>query len=638
MKTTHPKNFIDPNLLYLFNQGSYYHAYNTFGAHLVKEGRKSGVRFTVWAPGVRSVSVAGDHNDWAHNADYLTPIGTTGVWSGFVPGVAEGQRYKYRIETAAGQILMKADPFAFQAELRPETASVVRSLDYEWKDARWMEKRAKTDHFSQPKNIYEVHLGSWKQHPVDSDDPGDPRRFYTYRQLAKTLIPYVKEMGYTHIELLPVMEHPFDGSWGYQLTGFFAATSRYGDPTDLMYLIDCAHKAGIGVILDWVPGHFCRDAHGLGRFTGQMLYEGDDHQQWGTYKFNFNRSEVRSFLLSSAMFWLEKYHADGIRVDGVTSMLYLNFGKNEGEPKRQNIYGGDGDLDAISFLQEFNGMVGRYFPGVFTAAEESTSWPLVTAPPEAGGLGFHYKWDMGWMNDTLKYMSTDFPYRPGCHSMLTFSMMYAFNENFILPLSHDEVVHGKLSLIGRMPGDYWRKFAGLRLLALYQTTHPGGMLNFMGNEIGQFIEWRYYEGIEWFLLGYDHHARHQAFIKDLNKVYKKEKSLWDCDHSWNGFQWIDANNAEQGVLSYIRTSASGRITTVTLLNCDVRAYEKYRIGVPLPGRYEELINSDAAAYGGSGKVNSEAVQAEAIPAHGMPYSVEVTVPPIGGMILKRISK
>lgn len=630
---------IDPNLLYLYNTGTYYHAYRTFGAHRAQaEDGTTGVRFTVWVPGARSVRVVGDYNFWMAEGFDLSPIDSTGVWTGFMPGFDAGMRYKYCIVTADGETLYKADPFAFQAELRPSTASVVADLSYEWRDEKWLAKRAATNHFEAPKNIYEVHLGSWQQHVVETDDPGDPRKFYHYRELAKTLVPYVKKMGYTHVELLPLSEHPFDGSWGYQNTSYYAATSRYGEARDLKFLIDSFHRAGIGVIMDWVPGHFCRDSHGLGRFNGNMLYENMDHEQWGTYKFDFGRAEVRSFLLSNAMFWLEEYHVDGIRVDGVTSMLYLNFGVEDPGRQRKNRFGGDADLEAVSFLQEFARMVGQYFPGVFTAAEESTAWPLVTAPTDAGGLGFHYKWDMGWMNDTLKYMKQDFPYRPGCHNMLTFSMMYAFNENFILPLSHDEVVHGKRSLIGRMPGDYWRQFAGLRLLALYQMTHPGGKLNFMGNEIGQFIEWRYYESVEWFLLQYENHQKHQDFVRALNHIYKKEKALWECDHDWKGFSWIDADNAEQGILSYVRKTKSGRAMDVVVLNCGVMAYGNYRIGVPQPGLYQEIFNSDDSAYGGSGCVNTEPVRAEAVPFHGQPYSIEIKVPPIGGTIIKRVKK
>jgi len=459
--------------------------------------------------------------------------------------------------------------------------------------------------------------------------------FYTYRELADTLLPYVKEMGYTHLELLPVMEHPYDGSWGYQLTGYFAATSRHGAPQDLMYFIDACHRAGLGVILDWVPGHFCRDAHGLGRFNGEKLYESFDHPQWGTYEFDLGRSEVRSFLMSSATFWLEMFHADGIRVDGVSSMLYLNFGLEGDAAQRTNSEGGDSNLEAIRFLQEFNQMVGRNFPGVFTVAEESSAWPLITRPPEQGGLGFHYKWDMGWMNDTLRYMHTDFPGRPQNHNLLTFSMMYAFSENFILPLSHDEVVHGKCSLIGRMPGDYWRQFAGLRMLALYQMTHPGGKLNFMGNEIGQFIEWRFYSGIEWFLLDYPHHQQQQAFIRALNHVYLEESSLWQQDFDWKGYQWLDADNAAQSILLYARHGRRPNDVTVVAINFNTASYPEYRIGVPKGGWYRELINSDREEFGGSGlHFNDRPVKAEKIPCHGQPWSVRIQMPPMGGTVLK----
>ena len=458
-------------LLYLFNEGKYYNAADVFGAHLAESGGTPGARFTVWAPRAKSVHVYGDFNDWNDWNRELYPIGSTGVWSLFVPGAKQGDKYKYIIETAAGDKLFKADPFAFWSELRPATASVVWDMAFEWSDQRWTAKREKTDHFKEPKNIYEVHAGSWRKN-------GD--FFYNYRQLADELIPYVKDMGYTHIELLPLMEHPFDGSWGYQVTGFYSATSRYGTPQDLKYLINKAHKAGIGVIFDWVPGHYCKDAHGLYMFNGEYLYEKEEHPQWGTMKFDYGKKEVRSFLLSNAMFWIKEYHADGIRIDGVSSMLYLNFGVDDPGKKKYNIYGDERDLDAVSFCQELSAMVGSNCPGVFTVAEESTAWPLVTYPPEDGGLGFHYKWDMGWMNDTLRYVSTDTLYRKYEHSLITFSMMYTFNENFILALSHDEVVHGKASLIGKMPGDYYNKFAGLRVLALYQMTHPGAKLNFMG--------------------------------------------------------------------------------------------------------------------------------------------------------------
>ena len=644
------------DLLYIFGEGNYYHAYHIFGSH--KE--KNGIRFTVWAPFVKSVAVIGDWNGWKpregsylDGGDYLEPLGQSGCWSGVIGGVpgksgkcqgpSKGSCYKYLIETQKGKLLYKADPYAIYSQKRPETASVIWDLNYKWGDAAWMGARKQKNHFQEPCNIYEVHLGSWRQHPASKSGPAgeaDPDNrncsaFYTYRELAETLIPYAKKMGYTHLELLPVMEHPLDASWGYQTTGFFSATSRYGTPQDLMYFIDTCHKEGLSVILDWVPGHFCRDDHGLCRFNGQKLYEEMEHPNWGTFKFDYGRGQVRSFLLSSAMFWLECFHADGIRVDGVSSILYMNFGIEDEAKKRFNKDGTEGDQNAISFLQDLARMVGKYYPEVYTIAEESTAWPLVTYPPDDGGLGFHYKWDMGWMNDTLRFMQTDFPSRSEFHSLLTFSMMYAFNENFILPLSHDEVVHGKKSLIGRMPGDYWRQFANLRLLLFYQMTHPGKKLSFMGSEIAQFIEWREYEQLEWFLLDYEAHKKHQRYVKALNHFYKKEKALTSCDHNWAGFTWLDADNAKQNVISFIRKSASGRSFAVCAMNFGVQTYQKFRIGVPQPGTYKEVFNSDRPEYGGSGQVLTEPVKAEKIPMHGAPYSIEITIPPVGGTIWKK---
>ena len=595
-----------------------------------------GARFAVWAPGVRSVRVVGEFTGWQPGEHWLRHV-SGGVWAGFVPGVAEGALYKYLIETAAGELLYKADPYAFAAELRPGTASrAVKLTGYRWRDGEWMAARRGRDHFREPLNIYEVHLGSWRQHDVPRAGEQDvpPGAFYTYRELADTLVPYAKDMGYTHIELMPVMEHPLDGSWGYQVTGYFAATSRYGGPKDLMYLIDRCHRAGLGVILDWVPGHFCRDSHGLGRFNGEKLYEDQDHVQWGTYTFDFGRGEVRSCLLSSAVFWLERFHADGIRVDGVTSMLYLNYGVDDPARQRRNRNGGEENLEAVEFLRQFNRTVGEQFPGVFTAAEESTAWPMVTKLPEQGGLGFHYKWDMGWMNDTLRYLQTDFPWRPGAHEKLTFSMMYAFSENFILPLSHDEVVHGKCSLIGRQPGDYWRQFAGLRLLAQYQMTHPGGKLNFMGNEFGQFIEWRFYEGLEWFLLDYDHHRQHQEFIRQLNRLYRAEPSLWRREHGWDGFEWIDPDDRADSILSYARRGDSDDVTLV-VINFRTDSHFGFRLGAPEPGRWREIFNSDEERFGGSGlHYNPGVLRTEEIPANGRAQSLTLTVPPLGGVILR----
>ena len=620
---------LTPEKLFLFNQGSYYHSYRLFGAHPVS----GGVRFTVWCPGARDVSVIGDFSGW--NARPLSPQGKTGVWSAVIPEASAGQLYKYRITTAAGEILDKSDPYAFSAELRPGTASRIVSLDgYHWGDGHWRAAR-KQKKSAGPMNIYEVHLGSWKQQE-HTEDPN--RAFLTYRQLAEQLVPYARDMGYTHLELMPVMEHPFDGSWGYQVTGFFAPTSRYGSPEDFMYFVDQAHRNGLAVILDWVPGHFCRDSHGLGRFNGEMLYEAADHPEWGTYKFDFARSEVSGFLLSSALYWLHVYHADGLRVDGVTSMLYLNFGIPDWDKDAKvfNEYGTEENLAAIDFIRKLNDVVHTYAPGAIMIAEESSAWPHVTGSTASGGLGFDYKWDMGWMNDTLNYCKADFPYRPGCHNMLTFSMAYNFSEQFILPLSHDEVVHGKKSLMGRMPGDYWRQFAGLRLLALYQITHPGGKLSFMSTEYGPFIEWREYESLEWFLLDYPSHKAHQGYVATLNHIYKNAPALWQDDHSWEGFHWLDADDAAQCILLFRRTGRVKNQALTVLLNFRPDVYDGFRVGVPSPGEYQEVFNSDWSEFGGSGVCNPKPLKAEKVPCHGEKYSVKVQVPPIGGLILRKI--
>ena len=622
---------------YLYGEGTYYRCFDKFGAHKKSEDGKVGFHFAVWCPDVKNVWVSGSFCSWEEERYPLEPQATSGIWEGFVPGAKEGDYYKFLIETHDGRRFYKADPFAFATECPPETASRLYDLDgYKWKDGAWIKKRAKTNHYQRPLNIYEVHTGSWKRHP--SVIEGEEGAYYTWEELTEELPDYAKNMGYTHLELLPIMEHPFGGSWGYQTTGYYAPTARHGDPKGFMAFVDKCHKNGIGVILDWVPGHFCRDAHGLGQFNGYNLYEGQDHQQWGTYRFNFDKNEVRSFLVSNVLFWLEKYHVDGIRVDGVASMLNLNFGTLEEHKKIYNAHGGEEDLGAVEFLRAMNKNIGILFPGVFTIAEDSSTWPMVTMPPEIGGLGFHYKWDLGWMNDTLKYMKTDFPYRQGTHELLTFSMMYQFTENFVLPLSHDEVVHGKCSLIQRMPGDYWRQFAGLRLLYLYQMTHPGAKLNFMGNEIGQFIEWRYYEGIEWFLKQYEHHAMHQQFVRELNHIFLREKGFWMHNHSWDGFRWLEPNNNDQAILVYMRAAEDPKDQLIVLLNFRPDVYYDYRIGVPEKGRYYEVLNSDKPEYGGSGKVNTKILRTEDIPWQGMEQSVAVQVPPIGGLILKRYGK
>ena len=639
--------------LYLLGRGEWYRSYDKLGAHPCVEAGERGYRFAVWAPDVRAVQVVGDFNGWDVTADPLAPTRTGGVWQGFVAGIKPGDLYKFHILTQEGEELYKADPYAFAAELTPGTASrACAEPSYAWGDGAWMERRSTHDHMSEPLNIYEVHLGSWRRH---GDEPqGEPRedgtypgpldefpaqrgKFYTYDDLADELVAYVSEMGYTHVELLPVMEHPFDGSWGYQTTGYFAPTARYGAPEHLMHLVDAFHQAGIGVILDWVPGGFCADAQGLASFNGGMLYEREIHPNWGTHKFDFARGEVRSFLISNVLYWLERFHADGIRMDGVSSMLYLNFGVDDPREKKFNERGTEEDLDASAFIRQCNTVVSHYFPDVMMIAEESTAWPLVTYPPEDGGLGFHYKWDMGWMNDTLHYMQTDFPWRPGNHRLITFSMMYAFNENFVLPLSHDEVVHGKCSLIGRMPGDWWRQFAGMRALAFYQMMHPGAKLNFMGNEIAQFIEWRYYESIQWFLTDeYETHRSQQHFIAALNRLYRERPALWQRSYDWSGFEWIDADDSEQSIVSFVRRGEGRDDELVILVNFDPACYDTFRMGVPREGDWVEVFNSDAAEFGGSGKVNGDRVlSSEPYGWNGRENSIELTVPPLGGVVLER---
>ena len=639
--------------LFLFARGEWYRSYEKMGAHpAVTDDGTHGYHFAVWAPDVRTVHVIGDFNGWDETATPLYPTETGGIWQGFVAGIEEGALYKYLIECNDGRKLYKADPYGFYAEKVPGTASRTFDLDgYAWKDAHYLEQRSHRDMFAEPLNIFEVHLGSWRRH---GDEPqGEPREdgtypgpgdpfpaqrgvVYSYDDLADELVEYVKEMGYSHIEIMPVNEHPFDGSWGYQPTGYYAATSRYGNPRQFMHFIDACHEAGIGVIFDWVCGGFCANAEGLANFNGGMLYEHKIHPNWNTHQFHYGRGEVRSFLVSNALFWANLFHADGIRMDGVSSMLYMNFGIDDPGQKRFNEKGTEEDLDASAFIRQTNSVMGKEHPDVMMIAEESTAWPLVTYPPEDGGLGFHFKWDMGWMNDTLHYMQTDFPWRPGNYRMLTFSSMYQFNENFILPLSHDEVVNGKCSLITRMPGDYWRQFAGMRALAFYQMMHPGGKLNFMGNEIAQFIEWRYYEGIQYFLSEqYDTHRHQQRFIRYLNRFYNDHPTLWQRAFDSDGFEWIDADNADQSIISFIRRGDDPKEDLVILINFDVNAREDFRMGVPEWGVYEELFNTDNERFGGSGVVNTGKIKCQDEPWNGREQSIVVRVPPLAGMVLKR---
>ena len=622
---------------FLYNQGTYYHAYNKLGAHIMEVDGQTGVGFVVWAPNASHVWLVGDFNSWQGEGYELTQL-PGGFWQIFTTQAKPGDLYKYRILTRRGRIMYKADPFAFMAEKRPGTASRVTGLAYEWHDTEWLHKRSRGSHFEKPLNIYEMHLGSWRR---KEGTPDNPEGFLSYRELAAELPRYLVDMGFTHVEFMPVMEHPFDGSWGYQTTGYFAPTSRYGSPQDFMFLVDSLHQAGIGVILDWVPGHFCRDEHGLVQFDGSNLYETEEHIEWGTYKFNYRLNEVRSFLISSAMFWLDIYHADGIRCDGISSMLYLNYGVGAPNLKRFNERGGEEDLTAVAFLQQLNQTLASVFPDVFMIAEESTAWPLVTYPPAEGGLGFHYKWDMGWMNDTLKYMSLDFPGRFYNHRLLTLYKMFAFNVKFVLPLYPDEVVHGKPYLIGRMPGDYWRQFANLRLLYLYQMTHSGAKLNFMGNEMAQFIEWRFAEQLEWFLLDYEKHAQYKHFVARLNKLYLQENALWRQNYNWDGFKWLEADNAEQSVLLFLRSAkaperAQRSDFVLVLLNFLPDSYQEYQVGVPFAGDYLEIFNSDAAEFGGSGKLNPGRLTAEKQHMHGQPYTLTLRVPPLGGLIIKPV--
>lgn len=628
--------------LFLLAKGEWYRSYEKLGAHPATSDGVAGYQFAVWAPDVRSVRVIGDFNDWDIEKNYLSCSENGGVWSGFVAGVSAGDLYKYVVETRYGDLLYKADPYAFYAECPPGTASRTTDLSgYAWKDAGYLAKRAKRDMMKSPLNIFEVHLGSWRRHDDGLAGNGDPDSddhagsYLTYDELSDELVGYVRRMGYSHIEVLPVMEHPFDGSWGYQVTGYFAPTSRYGEAKQFKHFVDACHQAGIGVILDWVPGGFCRDEHGLVHFNGDKLYEKEEHPNWGTFKFDLDRGEVRSFLISNLLYWVGEYHADGIRMDGVTSMLYLNFGVDDPRQKKFNDKGTEEDFASIRFIQQCNDTIGKYYPDVMMIAEESTAWPLVTYPPQDGGLGFHLKWDMGWMNDTLHYMQTDFPWRPGNHKLLTFSAMYQFNENFVLPLSHDEVVHGKCSLITRQPGDNWRQFAGMRTLALYQMSHAGAKLNFMGNEIAQFIEWRYYEGIQYFLADqYETHAHQQTFVAALNHFYNEHPALWQRAYTPDGFEWIDADNSEQSVISFVRYGDDPADDVVILINFDVNPREQFRVGLPKPGYWVESLNSDDLRYGGSG-VTNEGVRfkSEEEPWNLRDQSIELRLPPLAGLIL-----
>ncbi|CAM3969516.1 1,4-alpha-glucan branching protein GlgB [Saccharibacillus endophyticus] len=620
--------------IYLFHEGNYFHSYRMFGAHLSTENNKEGVRFTVWAPNAEFVGVAMDANEWDGGRAALELLPKSGgIWSAFLEGVRYGDLYKYDIRSKSGERLLRADPYGVYAEVRPNTASRVGSVDgYAWGDQAWRRKRRAP--YAKPMNVYEMQLGTWKQK--------EDGTFYTYRELADVLIPYIQEMGYTHLEFMPLTEYPYDLSWGYQATGYFAPTSRYGEAKDLMYLIDRCHQADIGVLLDWVPGHFAKDAHGLRQFDGSPLYEYADPMLaekpgWGTLSFDFGKPEVQSFLISSALYWLEMFHFDGLRIDAVTSMLRLDFEKKPHQ-WRPNESGGVENVDAIEFLRKLNRTIFSYYPNAIMAAEESSAWPMVTAPAHEGGLGFNYKWNMGWMNDTLKYVETHFDGRSSLHNLLTFPLVYAHSENYMLPLSHDEVVHGKKSLLDKMPGSYEEKFAGLRLLLGYQITHPGKKLLFMGGEFGQFIEWKDEEQLDWLLLDYEAHRKMQAYTAALNHFYLNEKALWEIDHSWDGYDWINADDSSQSVITFVRKGKKPGDTLYILINFKPIAYEDYRIGVDKPGAYAELFNSDDIRFGGGGILNGELIRAEKGTWHDRPYHLPVKLPALGMVILKKSAR
>jgi 1,4-alpha-glucan branching enzyme len=619
--------------LYLFNEGSHFRLYEKLGSHPLTIDGQEGTYFAVWAPDARRVFVIGDFNGWDRTSHPLQPRGQSGIWEGFVPGVGKSAIYKYHIASRyKGYRVDKADPFAVHCETPPKTASVVWELGYDWGDQEWMEKRHGRNALDAPMAIYEVHPGSWRRVPEEDDRP------LTYRELAPQLAEHVSQMGFTHVELLPVMEHPFFGSWGYQITGYFAPTSRYGTPQDFMYLIDYLHQQGIGVILDWVPSHFPTDEHGLGFFDGTHLYEHaypqkGFHPDWSSYIFNYGRKEVQSFLLSSALFWLEKYHVDGLRVDAVASMLYLDYSRKKGE-WMPNEYGGRENLEAIAFLRRFNEEVYKNYPDVQTIAEESTAWPMVSRPTYVGGLGFGMKWDMGWMHDTLEYITKDPIYRKYHHNELTFRMLYAFTENFALPLSHDEVVHGKGSLLGKMPGDDWQKFANLRLLLGYMYAQAGKKLLFMGAELGQWREWHHDESLDWHLLEYERHAEIKKWIEDLNRLYRSEPALYELDCEPAGFEWIDGSDVEHSIISFIRKGKSKSNGVIVVCNFTPMTHFNYRVGAPSAGLWAELLNSDAGQYGGSGQGNLGGVEAAPVPWHGRPYSLNITVPPLATVFFK----
>ncbi len=615
-----------------FHNGRCTRLHKYFGAHFTEIDGVFGVVFRVWAPNAQSVSVVGDFNSWDAEKN---PMKRTeedySVWEIFVPALSEYDIYKFSIRTGNGNVLMKADPYAFHSETRPQTASKLYKLDgFEWKDANWQKYKKGRNIFSEAVNIYELHLGSWKLH--------EDGNFYSYIDMTRELIPYVKKMGYTHIEIMPVSEYPFDGSWGYQVTGYFAVTSRYGTPKDFMHFVNECHKNGIGVIMDWVIAHFPRDAHGLFEFDGQCLYEYTDplkreQPDWGTRIFDYGRPEVRNFLISNAVFWCEYFHIDGIRVDAVASMLYLDYGKTDGQ-WRPNQYGGNGNIEAEEFLKNLNIAVLEEYPETIMIAEESTAWPMITKPPYCGGLGFHFKWNMGWMNDTLRYFSTDPIFRKYNHNALTFSLTYAFSENYILPFSHDEVVHGKCSLINKQPGDYLQKFAGLRTMYGYTMAHPGKKLSFMGSEFGQFIEWNEKQGLDWNLLEFDMHKKLQTYVSDLNAFYLRNSEFWEIDDSWDGFEWVVTDDCDSNVIAFKRRNRDGR-EIIAVFNLSPVMRENYPIGVSSPGSYRVIFNSDSEKYGGSGMKYPAYLKTKSRDDSGFGQFIDITLPPMSAIYIRR---
>lgn len=616
--------------LYIFHQGKNYKAYEFFGCHRIKGDTFA---FRVWAPHAKQVSVSGDFNSWDNEANVMKEI-SDGIYEAKIDNVKIYDCYKYAIETKNGDIIMKADPYACHAETRPGTASKVYELGkYRWSDEKWKQANGNGNILEKPVNIYEIHFGSWKRH--------EDGEFLSYRQMAEELVPYVKDMGYTHIEMMPIMEYPFDGSWGYQVTGYFAPTSRYGTPDDLMYFVDACHKAGIGVILDWVPAHFPKDAHGLYEFDGECTYEYSDmkkgeHKEWGTRVFDYGKNEVKSFLISSAMYWVDRFHFDGLRVDAVASMLYLDYGREDGQ-WTPNKNGGRENLEAVEFFKDLNCAMFKEHPEVMMIAEESTAWPMITMPTNIGGLGFNFKWNMGWMNDMLRYVSLDPLFRKGNHNCITFSFYYAFSENFILPISHDEVVHGKCSLINKMPGEYEMKFDGLRLFLAYMFAHPGKKLLFMGSEFGQFIEWNYKQGLDWLLLDYDMHKKMLGFTKTLNNLYKDTPALWQIDYSWDGFQWISSEDNANSVIAFRRIDRDGK-EIIAIFNFTPNSFDEYRIGVPEEGSYKVILDTSLERFGGTTLEKHPAYKTKKKPMHGFEQSIGLKLSGLSALYLEKPAK